>query len=395
MWAFSSREKIKNNQKSGVSGFDGIIYTSILLEMEIVRPTLILDKERCLQNIEQMAKKANSLKLDFRPHFKTHQSAEIAEWFRQFGVQKITVSSVKMAVYFANNGWDDITIAFPVNILEIDDINILAQKTKLNLLVENRETLTYLEKFTRFQVGIFIKIDTGYNRTGIPASKTNQIDILLGKLKESSYLNFQGFLSHTGHAYQAQSRHEIYNHHFDALVKMRALKNHYKKDWPSLKISLGDTPTSSICENFDGIDEIRPGNFVFYDLMQQKLGSCTFDKIAVRVACPVVSTHASRNEVVIYGGAVHLSKEQIINTDGKPLFGRVIVKKDGKEILLDEKNYVSSLSQEHGIIKVPQKDFGFYKIGELVEIIPVHSCLTANLMGSYLCSDGTTISMMR
>lgn len=362
--------------------------------MEIVRPTLLLDKEKCLQNIEQMANKAESLKLDFRPHFKTHQSAKIGEWFRQFGVQKITVSSVQMAIYFAANGWNDITIAFPVNILEIDDINILAEKIKLNLLIENKESLSYLEKFMRFRVGIFIKIDTGYNRTGIQASKTNPIDFLITKLKDSTFLSFQGFLSHTGHAYQAQSRHEIFNHHFDALLKMRALKNHYKKDWPSLKISLGDTPTSSICENFEGIDEIRPGNFVFYDLMQHKLGSCTIDQIAVRVACPVVSTHSSRNEVVIYGGAVHLSKEQITNVDGKPLFGRIIIKKDGKEILMDEKNYISSLSQEHGIIKVPQKDFSYYKVGELIEIIPVHSCLTANLMGSYLSSDETIIPMM-
>lgn len=362
--------------------------------MEIVRPTLLLDKEKCLQNIEMMAKKAESLKLDFRPHFKTHQSAEIGEWFRQFGVHKITVSSIRMAKYFASNGWNDITIAFPVNILEIDDINILAEKTTINLLVENKEALSYLEKFMRCQVGIFIKIDTGYNRTGIPASKTNLIDFLLAKLKGSSFLSFQGFLSHTGHAYQAQSRHEIFNHHFDALLKMRTLKNRYKKDWPGLKISLGDTPTSSICENFDGVDEIRPGNFVFYDLMQQKLGCCTFDKIAVRVACPVVSTHSSRNEVVIYGGAVHLSKEQITNVDGKPLYGRIILKKEGREILLDEKNYISSLSQEHGIIKVPQKDFGYYKVGQLIEIIPVHSCLTADLMGNYLCSDGHIIHMM-
>ena len=362
--------------------------------MVIVRPTLLLDKEKCQQNIERMVNKASSLKLGFRPHFKTHQSAEIGEWFRHFGIDKITVSSVQMAKYFARHGWNDITIAFPVNILEIDEINILAEKIKLNLLIENKEALSYLEKFLRFQVGIFIKIDTGYNRTGIQASKINQVDVLLAKLRESSFMKFQGFLSHTGHAYHAQSRHEIFNHHFDALLKMRALKNRYKRDWPGLKISLGDTPTSSICENFEGVDEIRPGNFVFYDLMQHKLGSCTIDNIAVRVACPVVSTHSSRNEVVIYGGAVHLSKEQITNTDGKPLYGRVIVKKEGKEILLDDKNYVSSLSQEHGIIKVPQKDFGYYKVGELIEIIPVHSCLTADLLGNYLCSDGNIISMM-
>ena len=362
--------------------------------MNIERPTLLLDQDKCLQNIERMAQKAQALKIDFRPHFKTHQSAEIGEWFRQSGVTKITVSSVRMAGYFAEHGWNDITIAFPVNILEIDKINLLAEKIKLNLLIENKEALGYLDKFMRFPAGVYLKIDTGYNRTGIPSGKTNLIDILLARLKESSFLKFQGFLSHTGQTYHAQSRQDIFSHHFDALLKMKMLKNRYRKNWPNLKISLGDTPSCSICENFSGVDEIRPGNFVFYDLMQQKLGSCSFDDIAVRLACPVVSTHPSRNEVVIYGGAVHLSKEQIINIDGKPLYGRIILKKDGKEILLDEKNYVSSLSQEHGILKVAYKDLVHFKVGELVEIVPVHSCLTANLMGEYLCSDGTVIPMM-
>ena len=52
---------------------------------EINRPTFVLDKQICLRNIEKMAKKASEHGLRFRPHFKTHQSAEIGEWFRSFG----------------------------------------------------------------------------------------------------------------------------------------------------------------------------------------------------------------------------------------------------------------------------------------------------------------------
>src|SRR5660398_51403 len=103
---------------------------------KIIRPTLVIDKEICLRNIERMAQKAADHKLKFRPHFKTHQSAKIGEWFKLFGVDAITVSSVRMAEYFAVNGWADITLAFPVNILEIENINRLAANIKLNVLVE-------------------------------------------------------------------------------------------------------------------------------------------------------------------------------------------------------------------------------------------------------------------
>ncbi|MGQ7870059.1 alanine racemase [Sunxiuqinia sp. sy24] len=362
--------------------------------MNIVRPTLILDKEVCLRNIDRMAEKAKAKNLLFRPHFKTHQSAVVGEWFRHYGVTAITVSSVQMATYFAQYGWDDITIAVPVNILEINQINSLAKKIKLNLIVENKDILVQLAKFTKSPVGLFIEIDTGHNRTGIMASKTNQIDALLDIIKQTPALEFKGFLTHAGHTYKAKTRHEIYNFHFDALLKMRSLKSRYKKEWPDLIVSMGDTPSESICDNFDGVDEIRPGNFVFYDLMQLKLGSCYFEDIAIRLVCPVIAKHGSRNEITIYGGAIHISKDSIINIDGKSLYGQIVIRKNKEKILLDEKNYLCDMSQESGILKLTYKDFHLINVGDLVEIIPVHSCLTVNLMGSYYTTDGEHISLI-
>ncbi len=358
---------------------------------DINRPTLVIDKQICLQNIERMVKKAAEHGLRFRPHFKTHQSAEIGEWFRSFGVKAITVSSLQMAEYFAAHGWNDITLAFPVNVLEIKEINQLAKKIKLNVLVENREAAQILvEKITN-PIGVFIKIDTGFNRTGIAATETGSIMFVLNALNEGKKLKFKGFLTHAGHTYQAKSTNEIFTRHFDALVNLKALKNRYLPEYPKLEVSIGDTPSCSICDNFDGVDEIRPGNFVFYDLMQQNLGVCTFNDIAVRLVCPVVTKHISRNEVVIYGGAIHLSKESIININGKPMFGRIVIQKDGEPTLLEPLNYVHRLSQEHGVLKVTQRDFDNFHVGDLVEIIPVHSCLTANLAKKYITTEGEEI----
>jgi len=362
--------------------------------MDIIRPTLLLDKDICLQNIARMAKKAEEKGLIFRPHFKTHQSAIIGDWFRDYGVTAITVSSVSMAQYFAQNGWDDITIAFPVNILEIEAINALAKDVKLNLLIENLESVQMLTQKISQNVGIFIEIDTGHNRTGIASNKYHGINAMLQVVNANENFEFKGFLSHTGHTYQAQSKHDIYNRHFDALLKMKALKNYYKKDFPNLILSLGDTPSACLCENFNGIDELRPGNFVFFDLMQYKLGACNFEDIALRLVCPVIGRHGSRSEVIIYGGAAHISKDSIINLDGKSLYGQVVVNKNGKKTLLDERNYLYKLSQEHGVIRTTIQDFHNFEVGDLVEIIPAHSCLTANLMGEYLTTDGEWIPMM-
>ncbi|MCD6355526.1 MAG: alanine racemase [Prolixibacteraceae bacterium] len=361
---------------------------------EITRPTLVVNKKICLRNIERMAQKADSLHLRFRPHFKTHQSAKIGEWFKLSGVNAITVSSVQMAEYFAQNGWDDITLAFPLNILEIENINRLAASVRLNVLVENRDAAKAISEKVTSPLGVYLKIDTGYHRTGILPEKTGLMDAIIKTILTNRKITFKGFLSHTGHTYQARSTNEIFSRHYDALLKLRTLKQKYRSAFPQVKISIGDTPSCTLCTNFTGIDEIRPGNFVFYDLMQQNLGVCSFEDIAVRLVCPVIATHPSRNEVVIYGGAVHLSKESILNTDGKQMFGRIVIQKNGEKKLLDTKNYVAKLSQEHSILKVAQNQLKNFKVGDLVEIIPVHSCLTANLMGCFQTTDGKFIEMM-
>ncbi|MCD6346711.1 MAG: alanine racemase, partial [Bacteroidales bacterium] len=99
--------------------------------LEISVPTLLIDEEKVKRNINRMLAKARDHACTLRPHFKTHQSVEIGEWFRDKGVEKITVSSFDMALKFASAGWNDITVAFPVNILEISKINIIASTIDL------------------------------------------------------------------------------------------------------------------------------------------------------------------------------------------------------------------------------------------------------------------------
>ena len=44
-------------------------------------PALFLDPVRCKKNIKKMAAKAQRNNLEFRPHFKTHQSLEMQQLY--------------------------------------------------------------------------------------------------------------------------------------------------------------------------------------------------------------------------------------------------------------------------------------------------------------------------
>jgi len=366
-----------------------------LPELIISSPSLLVDKQKALKNIERMTQKAHRSGVRFRPHFKTHQSAQIGEWFREFGVDAIAVSSVEMAMYFAQHDWKDITIAFPVNILEIENINRLASSIQLNLLVESKETAEFLNQNLRASVDVWIKIDVGYHRTGIAWNKFDDVLTLANQINESGKMVFKGLLTHSGHTYHAHSAREVEAIYKETVQRLNSLKDHLiAEDFKDTQISIGDTPSCSIVNKFSDVDEIRPGNFVFYDVTQLTIGACHEKDIAVAIACPVVAKHRERNEIVIYGGAVYLSKESIVTRNGKKVFGYVALLEENNWSPIIESTYISALSQEHGIIKTDAVFFDWIKIGDILLILPVHSCLAVNLLRKYLTLDGELITTM-
>jgi D-serine deaminase-like pyridoxal phosphate-dependent protein len=158
-----------------------------------------------------------------------------------------------------------------------------------------------------------------------------------------------------------------------------------------LILSYGDTPTCSVIENFDGVEEIRPGNFVFYDLVQSEIGACAPDQIAVVMAFPVVAKYPERGEFVIYGGAVHFSKDFALLPNGARHYGKVVKLTDNGWETTETGAYLKSLSQEHGVVSAPKEVIEKIKLGDFVGVLPVHSCLTVDVMKSYLTLDGEVI----
>jgi D-serine deaminase-like pyridoxal phosphate-dependent protein len=365
----------------------------------VVKPTLLLDRSRVLVNIDAMARKAATHGIRFRPHFKTHQSAGIGDWFRSVGVDAITVSSVAMATYFADHGWRDITIAFPVNLREIDQIDALAGRIDLHLLADAPVAIDFLSASLTHGANLWIEVDSGYRRSGVAWDDEQTLDALADSLSRAGRLHLRGVLAHAGNTYGARSLAEVRAIHDETVARMahaRALLQTMTGD-AALEISIGDTPACSMLDSLPGVDEMRPGNFVFYDLMQLQIGACAEADIGVAVACPVVAKYPARRELVLYGGAIHLSKDALARPDGGADFGHVaLFGPDGWGPSLPGV-HLRSLSQEHGIVAV---DSGVWaevdrsvNIGDLVAVLPVHSCLTANLLRRYQTLDGEVIAM--
>ena len=363
--------------------------------MTISSPTLLVDRDRCIRNIRSMKKKADRADLELRPHFKTHQSADIARWFRNEGVQGATVSSPGMAAYFIDHGWDDLTLAIPFNIRSTELINELNRKAAIRLLVSDEYTIHHLHRNLESTVEIYIEIDSGGGRTGIAANDLDALDRMVELSMEPGMVYFRGFYSHPGHSYGARSETEILAVHEKVLQSMQELKDRYGTSGRPLFVCIGDTPCCSAAEQFNGIDELSPGNFVFYDLMQVQIGACRIDDIALALVCPIIHKSKRRNELVVHAGAVHLSKENL-QEDETSHYGLPV------ELNLDYQwgeplkgSRVSALSQEHGTIACSKEVFEHYEVGDLIGILPVHSCLTADLMGGYVDRSGNRLNHVR
>lgn len=376
--------------------------------LDIVRPTLVLDEAKVRRNIERMVDKARRSHVTLRPHCKTHQSAAIAAWFRDHGIDSITVSSLDMAAYFAAHGWRDITVAFPCNVQQTDLIDQLAADIRLGIVIDSLETLKILSQTLTHPVAVWIKVDVGYGRAGVHWADMDTIETLVRRMQDSPVLRLTGLLTHAGHSYNAHTREQIQEISQASLRRLRSVdavvRNHSDV---RCVLSIGDTPTLGTTEEIAGVDEIRPGNFVFHDVMQLALGSCTEEDIAVAVACPVVGRYPHRREVLVYGGAAHFSKDVLQPPLTERLPGLAAEQEQVHGLVVDAPQDVSGwgpvrpdavltrISQEHGILKVAESFWDRCAVGSPVYVLPIHSCLTADLYPATISLSGKRLERCR
>ncbi|WP_146209228.1 alanine racemase [Coraliomargarita sinensis] len=359
------------------------------------KPRFTVDLDKVRRNIAGMADKFQRHGVGFRPHFKTHQCAAIGELFRKVGVSAITVSSLDMASYFHQSGWDDITLAVPVNPGQLEAINRLAGQTRLNLLVDSLETTRQLNDSLDVSCPVWVKVDVGYGRVGIRWHKQQAILDLIEWIDKAPRLELLGLLTHSGHSYGCRGRGEVAACFEEGRLRMLELKRFLQDHGHEVKVSMGDTPSASLAEQFEGVDEMRPGNFVFYDLFQSQVGSCGLEDIAVATACPVIGKYEDELKLVVYGGSIHLSKDSV-HIDGERLFGQLALP-DGKgwAIVPLQEGKLTSCCQEVSKIQVSPGVFEQIELGQCVYILPVHSCLAADLYPRYATLDGDLLERFR
>jgi D-serine deaminase-like pyridoxal phosphate-dependent protein len=346
----------------------------------MVTPSLLLDVDIMARNIARMQERMESLGVSLRPHMKTHKCIEIGTRQRDAGARGITVSTFPEAVAFAHAGFKDITWAFPLPPVYALKAAELAETCTFRVVVDSMDAKEHLDKAARAtgaSLHVWLKVDCGYHRAGVDP-RSPEAEKLVKALSNSKTLLFDGIMSHSGHAYHGHTTEEILEvARSERDVMLEFAEEMRSKGYTIPAISIGSTPAMSVIDSLDGIDEVRPGNYVFYDYTMAMLGVCGVEDCALTVLASVISHQPNAHHVVTDAGALALPVYE--DYGKKRLYAHL---------------HMGALSQEHGKLIATDKTHlqGKFHVGERVRILEHHSCLTAAQFDQYIVvKDGDIV----
>jgi D-serine deaminase-like pyridoxal phosphate-dependent protein len=356
---------------------------------------LLLDLDVLERNVAGMAERVRGLGAGLRPHVKTHKCVEIGRLQQRHGAVGITVATLVEARDFAAAGFDDITWAFPVALSRLAEVVELARRITLRVVVDTPEAADALAAAARgagITLHSWLKVDCGYHRAGVDPS-TEAALWLARRLAETRGLVFDGILTHAGHSYHARDldeRRRIAEQERSVMVDFAARLRLAGLEVPA--VSIGSTPSVTAARTLEGVTEVRPGNYAFFDYMQLAAGVCESADVAVTVLASVVSHQAGAAHVVVDAGALAMSKDLGPRDPSRARgLGPLCAALSGPE--LDPALALVSVSQEHGLVAGPSPGDvnGRLPVGQRVRIMPNHSCLTAALFDEYAVVRGETV----
>jgi D-serine deaminase-like pyridoxal phosphate-dependent protein len=357
---------------------------------ELRTPAVLVDTERLERNIDRMQAAARARGIELRPHAKTHKSPEVARMQVARGAIGICCAKLGEAEVFADAGIEDIRLPYPLNPVNADRVLRLLDLTHLSFIVDDlavaREWSERMRSAGR-AVDVLVKVDVGFHRCGIDPDRPGAAGMVAG-VADLPGLRFKGLLSHAGHAYAAGSESET-----AAIAEAEArLLTTLSGEVEQLgvraeEISVGATPTARFSVRQSGITELRPGNYVYYDRTQVALESATWDDCALTVLARVVSTPAP-DRIILDCGSKTLSNDLARGFTAATGFGVVFADLDARGP--DDSLLIDRLSEEHAIVRV-RGEGRQLKTGDLVRVLPNHSCVVSNLVDSVWLVNGDKV----
>eukprot|EP00937_MAST-01D_sp_MAST-1D-sp2_P001604 g1604.t1 len=391
-------------------------------------PAIVVERAVLDNNIAAMQARASRAGAVLRPHIKTHKSLAVAALQVRAGAVGVTASKPDEALVFLRAGFD-VLLAYPLVCARkvrrlLRGAAACGARTRLCLMVDSVAGVQAIIAAARAQgwgspLPVMLKVDVGLGRCGVlPDGEALRV-VVRAVCDAAPLLALRGLMSHAGHAYGAKGgRESVRAMAAEEASAMRRAARAVRaaaaqhgggagvvpgpgpgagpRPWPhELLVSVGSTPTELVRDDYGGVGELRPGNYVFLDGTPLRLGLASADDVALTVVATVVSTSA-QYAIIDAGSKVLSSDTGPHGSGGGASFGRAWSLRDegtgkhkGRAELLADAWHITKLSEEHGWIELGRSGHGrgtgarALAVGERVRILVNHSCPVANLADEY------------
>ena len=354
---------------------------------DLPTPAVLVESSRLTRNLSRMQAIANARGLRLRPHAKTHKAPAVAALQIERGAIGICCAKLGEAEVFAEAGISDIRLPYPLHPANADRVFALAERVTLSFIVDDpavAQAWSDLAARRGRRLEVLLKVDVGFHRCGIdPASASAPGTVRA--IAAMAGLTFRGLLSHAGNGYAAQSEREVLSVAVREAEMLRDLAAAAQVRCD--EISVGATPTARFSADQDGVTELRPGNYAYYDRTQVGLGAARWDDCALTVLARVVSRPAA-DRVILDSGSKTLTNDGARGFSEMPGYGAVL--RDPFAAEPDPSLLIERLSEEHATVRVIEAQTRLVT-GDLVRIVPNHSCVVSNLVDQVWLVDGDRV----
>lgn len=339
-----------------------------MLYKELPTPALTINLGIVEANVDRIADYCNKHALNLRPHTKTHKTPEVARMQLDRGAIGLTVAKVGEAEVMADAGLDNILVAYPIwGVENLKRLAMLCRTRNILLSLDSKLTAHELSRAVEAQnstVGVLVEFDAGTGRCGVqPGSACVELAIEIQKLRA---LRFRGLMAYCGNIWGTEE--ERLKEAECVAERVQRVLHAFNEERVSVEIvSGGSTPAALLTEKIPGINEIRPGTYVYNDLNTIYQGVCRLEDCAARVVTTVVST-AVPGRAIIDAGSKTFSSD-LLRSGPKSGYGYILEEPDAQ---------LFSLSEEHGSIDITKCKRALH-VGQVLTVIPNHVCTCVNM----------------
>ena len=331
-------------------------------------PAVVIDLDIMERNLRKLSDYGREHGLRVRPHTKTHKIPALARKQIELGAVGLTVAKVGEAEVMLSARPPDLLIAYPIlGSRKLGRLMQVALHTSITMSLDSlvvAQQLSGAASAHNVEIGVLAEVDVGLGRVGVTPGVA-LLELIQG-IARLPNLRFDGIAFYPG---QVKSLDEEGQQALKKVAQLldEILNDLHRAGFPPRIVSGGSTPTLFHSHQLPGLNEVRPGTYIFNDRNTVLSGACTLAECAATIMVTVVST-AKAGQMIVDGGSKTFSSDR--PTAGSEVsFGHVV---EAPQAVFTKMN------EEHGFVDLSKAGRRF-DVGDRVRIIPNHICVAMNL----------------